>query len=56
MIKVGDEESGLRPHRGDIARISYELKIKDSGEFIEKQDNVEIYLGDNEVSQHLIST
>ncbi|CAH2042527.1 unnamed protein product, partial [Iphiclides podalirius] len=54
IIKSGDESEGLRPHRSDVCRISYEVKIKDgNGEIIEKRDQVKIYLGDNEVLQGL---
>ncbi|CAG9795622.1 unnamed protein product [Diatraea saccharalis] len=53
IIKPGDEASGARPQRSDICRISYELKIRDSGEIVEKRDQVKIYLGDNEVLQGL---
>ncbi|CAH2984653.1 unnamed protein product [Chilo suppressalis] len=53
ILKPGDEASGARPQRSDICRISYELKIRDSGEIVEKRDQVKIYLGDNEVLQGL---
>ncbi|CAK1584702.1 unnamed protein product [Parnassius mnemosyne] len=54
IIKQGDESEGLRPHRSDICRISYEIKIKDgNGDVLEKRDQVKIYLGDNEVLQGL---
>lgn len=52
IVKSGDEDSGLRAHRGDLIKISYELKIKDTEDLIEKQDHVKIYLGDNEVSTY----
>ncbi|XP_013187581.1 peptidyl-prolyl cis-trans isomerase FKBP8 [Amyelois transitella] len=52
-LKQGDESTGLRPHRSDICRISYEVKIRDSGEIVEKRDQVKIYLGDNEILQGL---
>ncbi|XP_026728957.1 peptidyl-prolyl cis-trans isomerase FKBP8-like [Trichoplusia ni] len=51
IIKIGDESSGLRPHRSDICRISYEIKIKDTEHVVEKRDQVKIYLGDNEILQ-----
>ncbi|XP_004922407.1 peptidyl-prolyl cis-trans isomerase FKBP8 [Bombyx mori] len=53
ILKQGDEISGSRPQRGDICRISYELKIKDSNNIVEKRDQIKIYLGDNEVLQGL---
>lgn len=52
IIKVGDESKGLRAHRSDICRISYEVKIKDSDVIVEKRDEVKIYLGDNEVREN----
>ncbi|XP_063626690.1 peptidyl-prolyl cis-trans isomerase FKBP8 [Cydia splendana] len=54
ILKPGDESEGLRPHRSDICRISYELKIRGgSGDIFEKRDHVKIYLGDNEILQGL---
>ncbi|CAB3231756.1 unnamed protein product [Arctia plantaginis] len=53
IIKVGDESKGLRAHRSDICRVSYEVKIKDTDVIVEKRDEVKIYLGDNEVLQGL---
>ncbi|KPJ03297.1 PREDICTED: peptidyl-prolyl cis-trans isomerase FKBP8 [Papilio xuthus] len=54
IIKSGDDSEGLRPHRGDICRISYEIKIKDSNEhYFEKRDQIKIYVGDNEILQGL---
>lgn len=53
IIKPGDESKGLRPQRGDICKISYELKIKDSDNVVEKRDHLKIYLGDNELLQGL---
>ncbi|XP_049876963.1 peptidyl-prolyl cis-trans isomerase FKBP8 [Pectinophora gossypiella] len=53
ILKAGDESDGLRPHRSDICRISYEVKIRDTGDLVEKRDQVKIYLGDNEVLQGL---
>lgn len=50
IIKEGDESEGQRPKRSDICKISYEVKIRDTGELVEKRDQVKIYLGDNEVS------
>ncbi|XP_053615146.1 peptidyl-prolyl cis-trans isomerase FKBP8 [Plodia interpunctella] len=52
-VRQGDESSGLRPHRSDICRISYEVKIRDTGDIVEKRDQVKIYLGDNEILQGL---
>lgn len=51
IVRIGDESKGLRPHRSDICRISYEVKIKDTPNIVEKKDHVKIYLGDNEVLQ-----
>ncbi|KAL0869708.1 hypothetical protein ABMA27_005947 [Loxostege sticticalis] len=51
ILKPGKDDS--RPNRGDICRISYELKIRDSGHIVEKRDQVKIYLGDNELLQGL---
>lgn len=53
IIKVGEESNGLRAHRSDICRISYEVKIKDTDHVVEKRDHVKIYLGDNEILQGL---
>ncbi|CAH0695961.1 unnamed protein product [Spodoptera exigua] len=53
ILKVGEESNGLRPHRSDICRISYEVKIKDTNHVVEKRDHVKIYLGDNEILQGL---
>ncbi|XP_022818113.1 peptidyl-prolyl cis-trans isomerase FKBP8-like [Spodoptera litura] len=53
ILKVGEESNGLRPHRSDICRISYEVKIKDTDHVVEKRDHVKIYLGDNEILQGL---
>lgn len=53
ILKPGEVESGLRPNRGDICRISYELRIKDSDKVFEKRDHLKIYLGDSEVLQGL---
>lgn len=50
IIKEGNESEGQRPKRSDICKISYEVKIRDTGELVEKRDQVKIYLGDNEVS------
>ncbi|CAH0713230.1 unnamed protein product, partial [Brenthis ino] len=53
-LKTGDELNGSRPQRGDICRISYELKLRDdSRDLVEKRDHVKIYLGDNEILQGL---
>ncbi|KAJ2948286.1 hypothetical protein O0L34_g7520 [Tuta absoluta] len=53
ILKPGDESEGLRPQRGEICRISYELKHKESDHVVEKRDNIKIYLGDNEILQGL---
>ncbi|XP_037961794.2 peptidyl-prolyl cis-trans isomerase FKBP8 [Plutella xylostella] len=54
QLKQGDESEGLRPQRGDICRISYELKLRDGNQHvIEKRDQLKIYLGDNELLQGL---
>ncbi|GBP13797.1 Peptidyl-prolyl cis-trans isomerase FKBP8 [Eumeta japonica] len=54
IIKSGDESEGLRPKRGDICRISYELRLRDNTEcIIEQKEQTKIYCGDNEVLQGL---
>ncbi|XP_063830780.1 peptidyl-prolyl cis-trans isomerase FKBP8 [Ostrinia nubilalis] len=50
ILKPG-KDSESRPNRSDICRISYEIKIRDTGDLVEKRDQVKIYLGDNEVLQ-----
>lgn len=50
---VAGDEDGLRPQRGDMCRISYEVRLKEDGSLVEKRDNVEVYLGDNEILQGL---
>ncbi|XP_041984884.1 peptidyl-prolyl cis-trans isomerase FKBP8 isoform X2 [Aricia agestis] len=52
ILKTGDEEEGLRPQRGNICRISYEIKLRDEPNVtVEKRNQVKIYLGDNEILQ-----
>ncbi|KAM3963185.1 LOW QUALITY PROTEIN: peptidyl-prolyl cis-trans isomerase FKBP8 [Aphomia sociella] len=53
FLKHGDESSESRPQRSDICRISYEVKVRDTGDIVEKRDQVKIYLGDNEILQGL---
>ncbi|XP_059060861.1 peptidyl-prolyl cis-trans isomerase FKBP8 [Achroia grisella] len=53
IVKQGNESSEARPQRSDICRISYEVKIRDTGDIVEKREQVKIYLGDNEILQGL---
>lgn len=42
-------KDGIRPHRGYICHLRYEAKLED-GTVVEKNDDLEIQLGDAEVN------
>lgn len=52
IIKEGDEEEG-KPDRNDLCRIRFEGRLK-KGTVIEKEDDIEVQLGDGDVSTNVI--